>query len=80
MIKASASIARSQGVEKMARPCAWCPRAPNEPPDTSHSVCDEHRDQLLIQSALRQFNKVPSYVEQREKFIQYKEKINREVR
>ena len=60
----------------MAHPCGWCPRAPNEPPNTSHGICDEHRDQLLIQSAQRQFNKVPSYMGDREKFNEYKEKKN----
>jgi len=57
--------------------CAWCPTPKDEPvpdEDTSHSICEEHEEQLLIQSSQRQFDKVPSYVGERQKFEQYIEK------
>ena len=56
-------------------PCAWChPPTEDTPPETSHGVCIPHRDAILVQSAQRQFDKVPSYVGNRRSFEEYKEK------
>lgn len=53
--------------------CAWClPRPSDEAPDTSHGICDEHYQEMLIAAKQRQFDKVPSYVSEREAFEQYK--------
>lgn len=55
--------------------CGWCPRQPDEDPNTSHGVCPEHEQEILDQSDARQFMKgfPPSYVENREAFEEYKE-------
>ena len=61
-------------------PCGfWCPKDPNEPPDTSHSICPECEQKLQDQSDARQFQKgfPPSYVENREEFYEYKAKKRR---
>jgi hypothetical protein len=58
-------------VEKV--PCAWCPiEEPQE--GQSHGVCEMHDEQMRIQSAQRQFDKVPSYAGQRKAFEEYKAK------
>ena len=53
--------------------CAWCPRPENEAPETSHSICPEHEQMLRDQSDVRNWPKVPSYVENRKEFEQYRE-------
>jgi len=48
--------------------CAWCSPLQGESSDEiSHGICEEHAEQLLLESAMRQFNKIPSYVEQNAK-------------
>lgn len=56
--------------------CAWCPTPKDEPTpeDQSHGICDDHADQLDLQSKQRQFEKVPSYFGEREKFERYTER------
>ena len=60
-------------------PCGWCPRDPNEDPNTSHGICPDCAQILQDQSDARQFQKgfPPSYVEQREEFYEYKAKKRR---
>jgi hypothetical protein len=41
--------------------CAWC--GADDDGSNSHGICDECRATMELQSAQRQFDKVPSYVE-----------------
>lgn len=54
-------------------PCAWCPMEEPQEGD-SHGVCEMHDEQMRTQSAQRQFDKVPSYMGERVKFEEYKER------
>jgi hypothetical protein len=59
----------------MKLPCGfWCPRDPNESPDTSHGICDDCAQILQDQSDARHWDKVPSYVSNRKEYNQYMEK------
>jgi len=61
-------------------PCGfWCPRQPDEDPSTSHTICDDCAQILRDQSDARNFHRVPSYVENRREFNEYRqEKLRRE--
>ncbi len=56
----------------LERPCAWCPRDPNEPPETSHGICPDCAQKMKDQSDARHWDDVPSYVENREAFNAYR--------
>ncbi len=61
-------------------PCGfWCPRDPNEDPNTSHGICSDCAQHLKDQSDARQFQKgfPPSYISHRSAFYDYKEKKRR---
>ena len=58
----------------MKTPCGfWCPKPENEAPDTSHGICEECSQKVQDQSDARNWGKVPSYVENRREFEQYRE-------
>jgi len=41
--------------------CAWC--GANDNHSDSHGICHDCADEMLLQSAQRQYDKTPSYVE-----------------
>ena len=55
-------------IKTRQEPCAWC-HGSNE--ENSHGICDEHAEELLIQSSQRQFDRVPSYVGNRRAYNKY---------
>lgn len=58
--------------------CAWCvPSRREDDPGLSHGICPSCSEKMLVQSARRQFGKVPSDVGDRKAFEGYKER-NRE--
>lgn len=64
-------------IETKQEPCAWCPGSDE---DNSHGICDEHAEELLIQSSQRQFDRVPSYIERFRDEKRYRDKYAKEAR
>jgi hypothetical protein len=54
--------------------CAWCGDKPDA--NGSHSICDEHSEQLFVNHYQNKFDAVPSYVE---RFSQDREASEQEV-
>lgn len=56
--------------------CAWGIRDANESHNTSHGICDDHAEQVLLDYEIARFNKVPSFVGERQKFDSYIKRKN----
>lgn len=45
--------------------CAWCePPTDETPEDTSHGICEEHAEEMLLNYQWNRLQNTPSYVEQ----------------